>query len=107
MKIVKVNFKLLKETFNEMDNEKGILGLTLIKEAEYMKKTLTKLKKEIDAEGIVVQMDQGKYIIDRANPALSPYNTMIKNYQSIIKQLNDLLPEIPTDPEDKFDEDDL
>lgn len=107
MKIVKVNFKSLKDTFNEMDNEKGVLGLTLIKEAEYMKKTLVKLKKEIDGKGLVVEMDQGKYTIERANPALSPYNTLIKNYQSIIKQINDLLPEIPNDPEDNFDEDEL
>jgi len=98
---------MLKETFNEMDNEKSVLGLNLIKEAEYMKKTLKNLKSEIDSKGLVVEMDQGKYFIERANPALSPYNTMVKNYQSIIKQINDLLPETSYNDEDKFDEDDL
>lgn len=105
-KIKQINFTLLKKTFDDMNNEKGMLGLALIKEAEFMKKTLTKLKKEIGNQ-MVVPMDQGKYVIERANPALSPYNTMSKNYQSLIKQINDLLP-VDTGPlEDSFDDDDL
>ena len=36
VKIKAVNFKSLKELFNEMDNEKGMLGLALIKELEFM-----------------------------------------------------------------------
>ena len=106
VKIKAVNFKSLKELFNEMDNEKGMLGLALIKEAEFMKTTLTKLKKEMN-KGVVTEMSQGKYSIDRANPALTQYNAMIKNYQSTIKQINDLLPKDTPEGADPFDQDDL
>ena len=47
---------------------------------------------KIEDEGVVVSMCQGKYNIDRANPALSQYNMLIKNYQTCIKNINDLLP---------------
>ena len=88
-KIKPINFKILKKLFNEMDNEKGMLGLALIKELEFMKKTLNKLKKELSDKGVVTEMPQGKYSIERANPALTQYNSMIKNYQSTVKQIND------------------
>ena len=37
-------------------------------------------------------MCQGKYDIDRTNPSLQAYNNLIKNYTSVIKQLNEMLP---------------
>ena len=52
-------------------------------------------------------MCQGKYNIDRANPALSQYNMMIKNYQSCIKSIADLLPKEDNSNEDDFDNDEL
>ena len=72
-----------------------------------MKKTLNKLKKELTEKGVVTEMSQGKYSIDRANPALTQYNSMIKNYQSTIKQINDLLPNESLDGYDDFDNDEL
>ena len=105
-KIKSINFKSLKTTFNNMDNDKGMLGLSLVKELEFMKKTLTKLKSEL-SKGVVTEMDQGKYSIDRANPALVQYNSMIKNYQSTIKQVSDLLPDLGSGNIDDFDNDDL
>lgn len=106
-KIKAINFKSLKKIFNKMSNEKGMLGLALIKELEFMKKTLTKLKKELSDKGVVTEMSQGKYSIERANPALTQYNSMIKNYQSTVKQINDLLPKDSMDSYDDFDNDDL
>lgn len=106
-KIKPINFKSLKKTFNDMNNETGMLGLTLIKELEFMKTTLTKLKKELSSKGVVTEMSQGKYSIERANPALTQYNSMIKNYQSTVKQINDLLPKDSIDSYDDFDDDNL
>lgn len=106
-KIKQINFKSLKRAFNEMPEEKAMLGLSLIKELEFMKKTLTKLKKELAEKGVVTKMDQGKYYIERANPALAQYNAMIKNYQSTAKQITELLPKDISDGIDDFDNDDL
>lgn len=106
-KIKPVNFKILKNAFNEMNNETGMLGLSLLKELEFMKSTITKLQREVKQKGVVTLMDQGKYSVERANPALVQYNAMVKNYQSTVKQINDLLPKDLSDSFDDFDNDDL
>jgi hypothetical protein len=45
-------------------------------------------------------MCQGDYTIERENPALKSYNTTIKNYTAVIKQLNDMLPAKEEKPKD-------
>lgn len=70
----------------------NVLGLALIDKAEFMEQTLQELQDKVKAEGVVTEMCQGNYNIDRANPALQAYNITIKNYTTIIKQLNDMLP---------------
>lgn len=106
-KEVKVDLNSLKNTFKEMDSDKGKLGLSLLEEAEFMKITLDELKKNIKKNGVVTEMCQGAYNIERANPALNQYNSLIKNYNSTIKQIADILPKDVTANEDNFDEDDL
>ena len=107
VKIKPIDFKSIKKVFNEMDSEKAMLGLALIEELEFMYKTLKELKKELDEKGVVTEMSQGAYSIERANPALTQYNAMIKNYQSTVKHLNDLLPKETLESPDDFDNDDL
>lgn len=106
-KEVIIDLKSVKKTFEEMDSDKGKLGLTLLEEAEFMKITLGELKKNIQDNGVVTKMCQGSYDIERANPALNQYNSLIKNYNSIIKQVFDLLPKEELTNYDTFDEDDL
>lgn len=71
------------------------LGIALLDKAVFMEKTLADLQQEITSGGVVTKMCQGSYDIDRANPALQAYNTTIKNYTTVIKQLNDMLPSEP------------
>lgn len=80
--------------------EDNILGLSLLEKAEYMQKTLKDLEVEIDAKGVITEMPQGNYAIERANPALQAYNVTIKNYTTIVKQLNEMIP----DKKKNFDE---
>lgn len=88
-----------------MDNDKGKVGLDLLIEAQFMKKTLERLRNEIDNHDLVVEMQQGSYSIDRSNPAINTYNTTITNYNKIIKQLIDLLPtDNPKNKSDGFEE---
>ncbi|MBQ2408214.1 MAG: hypothetical protein II309_02160, partial [Bacilli bacterium] len=72
----------------------------------YMNDTLEKLKERIDEKGVVTEMCQGSYSIDRTNPALQTYNALIKNYTSTSKQLFEMLPN-NDDEIDNFDSDDL
>ncbi len=99
-----INLKSVKTAFKEMDTEKGKLGLSLLEEAEFMKTTLEELKQNINENGVVTKMCQGEYYIDRANPSLSQYNSLVKNYNSTIKQISDLLEISPSGgKEDEFD----
>lgn len=70
----------------------NVLGLALIDKAKFMEKTLQELQEKINKGGVITEMCQGSYNIDRANPALQAYNVTIKNYTTVIKQLNDMLP---------------
>ena len=106
-KVKEIDIKSVKDTFVDMGTDKAKLGLALIEEAEFMKNTLIQLKKKVESDGVVTSMCQGKYDIERANPALSQYNMLIKNYQSCINNIVNLLPKDELPAEDNFDDDDL
>ena len=101
-KIEKIDFNSTKEAIATLENDKKELCMSLLNEIKFMNNTLYELKDNIEKNGVVTSMCQGKYDIDRANPALSQYNSLIKNYSSCIKQLNDLLPKEIVE-EDDFD----
>ena len=105
-KIDKVDFISLKETINTMENDKKELCISLLNEIKFMNVTLNELKNKVESDGVITTMCQGKYDIQRANPALNQYNSLIKNYSSCIKQLNELLPKVSSE-EDEFDSDEL
>lgn len=105
-KTKEIDLKSIKETIDTMENDRKVLCNSLLNELVFMQLTLDDLKDQVNKHGVVTKMCQGKYDIDRANPALNQYNTLIKNYSSCIKQLNDLLPtDIQTT--DDFENDDL
>lgn len=94
------NIKELKNTFEELDNDKSRLALSLLDKAEFLEDTLEELKIKVKLNGVVTEMCQGDYSIERENPALKSYNTTVKNYTSVIKQLNDMLPDQEENPKD-------
>lgn len=96
-KYLYVDLEPLKEKFKD-----DKIGLGLVGRAIFMQETLKDLETKIDKDGTVVEMCQGSYSIDRINPALQAYNNTIKNYTSIMKQINDSLPP-EEDDDDEFD----
>lgn len=94
------DISILKDIFKSKDN---VLALLLLDKAEFMEKTLKELQTAVDKNGVVTEMCQGSYSIDRTNPALQAYNNTIKNYTSVIKQLNDMLPKNDKPKDDGFD----
>ena len=85
--------KKLESTFKAMGGDKMTIGLGLIKEAYFMGETLSRLKFQLQHAELVEPFEQGTQSFLREHPALKSYNTTIKNYQSIMKQLNDMLPD--------------
>ena len=97
------DLKSLEKTFIDMGTDKAKLGLSLIEEANFLGQLLVDLKKKVNEEGVVTEMCQGSYSINRENPALRSYNISIKNYQSLVKQITELLPKNDISIEDEFD----
>ncbi len=106
-KLTAKDIEKLENVFKDLDNDASSLGLALIEELKFARKTIKRLKKEINSKGVVIKMSQGKYEIDRTNPALQSYNTLVKNYQALIKQIVEMLPESYSNNFDDFDNDDL
>ena len=91
----------LKKIFKDIDGDKKPFADRLIQQCSFMLTTLAELQETLNNDGSIELFVNGKQEMLREHPAAKTYNTMIKNYNSIIKQLIDLL------PEDKNDSDDL
>lgn len=85
--------KRLTEQFQAIDEKKKKLVEGLIERAAFMRVLLEELEEDLNKNGYwewFSQGDQAPY--QRKRPAADLYNQTNKNYQSIIKQLSDLLP---------------
>lgn len=66
----------------------------LIRRAAYMRVTLEDFEVDLDTNGHVELFSQSEKLepYERERPAARLYNSMIRNYQTLMKQLVDLLP---------------
>lgn len=106
-RILKEERRLRKIYKNIDTDKKGIID-GLIQRAAYMRVTLEDWEKDIMENGYIEMFTQSEKTdpYERERPVARLYNTMNKNYQSIIKQLTDLMPkEVKVvDEDDGFDE---
>ncbi len=97
----------LKRIYKDIGKEnKGIIE-GLIQRAAYMRITLEDWEKDIMENGYIEMFSQSEKTepYERERPVARLYNTMNKNYQSIIKQLSDLVPkETKVVEDDGFDD---
>ena len=95
----------LRKLFKEIEENKKKLAEKLIENAAFMSTTLEDLKKDIVKYGVKETYVNGKDQFGfKESVESKTYNTMIKNYMNIIKQLNDMLPqEKKIDEKDEFD----
>ena len=73
------DIKDLRKVFEAINDEKSKLALSLLDKAEFLEETLQELKARVKLDGVVTEMCQGDYTIERENPALKSYNTTVKN----------------------------
>jgi len=104
-KEIKKEISRLTTIFKNVDKNKKKAIEGLIAEAAFMRVTLTQLKNDINANGVIDNMSQGSYSIIRESPAVKTYNTMIQRYTSVSKELFALLPKDAPKPEDDGFED--
>lgn len=104
-KTIKKEINRLKKLFKNLDENKMKLAKNLIENAAFMSTTLEDLKKDIIKYGVKETYVNGKDQFGfKESIESKTYNTMIKNYMNIIKQLNDMLPqEKKINEKDEFD----
>lgn len=104
-KEVKKETNRLRKLFKDLDDNKKKIAENLIENASFMSVTLKDLKNDIIKYGVKETYVNGKDQFGfKESVESKTYNTTIKNYMSIIKQLNDMLPEQKKiNEEDEFD----
>ena len=90
---IKKEIRRLKRIFNKMDDDTKKATQSLIENAAFMTVTLEDLQETINREGVISEYQNGaNQWGTKKSPEVEVYNTMIKHYMNIIKQLTDLLP---------------
>lgn len=105
---IKAEDRRLRRIFKELPKNSLHSVDGLIKRAAFMRVTLEDMEKDLDENGFVELFSQSDKTepYERERPVARLYNTMNKNYQSIIKGIADQVPKVKNDkPEsDGFDE---
>jgi len=104
---IKKEEQRLKRIYKNIDKDSKAIIDGLIKRAAYMRVTLEDWEADIIKNGCTEMFTQSVNTppYERERPVARLYNTMNKNYQSIIKQLGDLVPkEVKAVEDDGFNE---
>lgn len=86
----------LKGIFKDLDENKKKIVAPLIQKAAFMHVELEELQKIIEVEGCTCEYKNGENQYGtKKSPEVDVYNTMIKNYTTIIRTLTELVPAAP------------
>ena len=92
-KLIKKEIARLRKKYKDIDKEKMDIINSLIQNAAFMSVTLSDLQKSINLKGPISQYQNGKNQWGfKKSPEIETYNTIVKSYMNITKQLTDLLP---------------
>lgn len=93
-KEIKKDISKYKKIFKDLDGDKKIFAEKLYTQLAFMDATLKELKEQIETEGAVITGVNGNgFEVTSEHPAQKSYNAIIKNYNTVMKSLIDLLPE--------------
>lgn len=93
-KVAAINkeIKRLTSIIEELDENKKALAVGPIEDLAFMRATMENLKDIVKKEGVIDEMEQGGYTIQRTHPALKSYNDMVSKYNSTKQLLINLFP---------------
>ena len=104
---IKNEIKRLSKIYEELPENENRLIESLIKRAAFMRISLEKYEEDLKTNGYSEMFTQSIKMdpYERERPAARLYNSMNKNYQSIMKQLGDfLVREPPKEADDGFND---
>lgn len=91
---IKKEILRIKKLLRELSEDKLKIADGMIRRLAFMQITLEDLEEDIKDKGIIENFSQTKDIeYDRERPTVRIYNTVIRNYSSVFKQLIDLFPD--------------
>lgn len=99
--------KQLEEILKKIPSEKENEAELMAQELRFVLSTIEKLKKEIEEKGAVEHFINGKQDFLRESPAMISYNKLMKTYNTLYKNLLDLIPKEEINDVDEFDNDEL
>lgn len=102
---ISLEMKKYNEIFAKIDPELKKANDSLIENVVFMKVSLEELQKIINEKGYTEEYKNGanQYGIKKCNE-VELYNTMIKNYMTAMKQLNELIIKNEFEEEDGFED---
>jgi hypothetical protein len=88
--------KRLRLVYAKLPKDAAAIADGLIRRAAHMRITLEDYEVDLDDKGAVEMFSQSDKAAayERERPVARLYNSLNKNYQSIIKQLSDMLPKV-------------
>lgn len=91
---IKAEERRLRKSYKNLSKDTLVVVDGLIKRAAFMRVTLEDMEQDLDENGFVEMFSQSENQepYERERPVARLYNTMNKNYQSIIKSLADHIP---------------
>jgi hypothetical protein len=94
-KRISKEYKRIRKIYKDLPGSLLTLYDGLIRRAAYMRVTLEDYEVDLDRGGYVEMFTQSEKIdpYERERPVARLYNAMVKNYQVVMKQLADKLPE--------------
>lgn len=99
-KSIRAEKKRLNGLYAKISDKKKKTIAGLIERAAFMRVSLAELEDDLNTYGFTEYFSQGdQEPYQRKRPTADLYNTMNTSYQKIIKQLTDLLPREPFEPE--------
>lgn len=95
--LINKEFRRLKKIYKEIPSNQKIIADGLLHEAAYMRVQLDLYKQDLDENGYKEMFSQSDKLepYERERPVARLYTTLNKNYQSIMKQLSDMLHKQP------------
>lgn len=104
---IRKEFNRLKRFYKALVSDEKLKSIDgLMQRAAYLRVTLEDMEADLDENGFVEPFSQSENQTpyERERPTARLFNTLTKNYQSAMTQLNKVLPdEAPKDTDDGFD----
>ncbi len=92
-KAIKKILSKYRKIFKEIHSDERVFIEKLYTEAAFMEQTLIELQAQVKKEGAVVPLVNGNgFEVLTEHPAQKSYNTMIRNYNGVIKTLIEYIP---------------